>query len=67
MSDSSGTKYLRLNELGMNRAERRKMAKDIKKNQRAEKDKTPAGMASVEDVLKVVSANRKKNNRRKVK
>jgi len=67
MSDSSGTKYLRLNELGMNRAERRKMAKDIKKNQRAEKDKTPAGMASVEDVLKVVSANRKKNNRRKSK
>jgi hypothetical protein len=65
MSNSSGTKYLRLNELGMNRAERRKMAKDIKKNQRSEKDKTLAGMASVEDVLKVVSANRKKNNRRK--
>ena len=65
MSESSGTKYLRLNELGMNRAERRKMAKNIKKNQRTEKDKTPAGMASVEDVLKVISANRKKNNRRK--
>ena len=65
MSNSSGTKYLRLNELGMNRAERRKMAKDIKKNQCAEKDKTPAGMVSVEDVLKVISSNRKKNNRRK--
>lgn len=65
MSDSSGTKYLRLNELGMNRAERRKMAKDIKKNQKADKEKAPAGMASVEDVLKAVSANRKKNNRRK--
>ena len=60
MSDSSGTKYLRLNELGMNRAERRKMAKQAKK----ETGKKEADL-TIDDVLKTVSANRKKNNRRK--
>lgn len=60
MSNSSGTKYLRLNELGMNRAERRKMAKKAKKETgKREEDLT------IDDVLKTVSANRKKNIRRK--
>ena len=60
MSNSSGTKYLRLNELGMNRAERRKMAKEAKKGTgKKEEDLT------IDDVLKTVSANRKKNIRRK--
>lgn len=63
---SNTGKYLRLNELGMNREERRKMAKEAKKGKsKDEKKKLDAGMASVEDVLKVVSANRKRANRRK--
>ena len=60
MSNSSGTKYLRLNELGMNRAERRKMVKEAKKETGKKENEL-----TIDDVLKTVSVNRKKNNRRK--
>lgn len=49
-------------DLGMNRAERRRLAKEAKKETgKDEKD------LSIEDVLKTISAKRKKNNRRKLK
>lgn len=60
MSNSTESKQVRLNELGMNRTERRKLARDAKKETgKNEKELT------VDDILKTVSANRKKNSRRK--
>lgn len=47
-------------ELKLNRAERRKLAKDAKK----ETGKKESEL-TIDDVLKTISANRKKNSRRK--
>ena len=47
-------------DLKLNRTERRKLAKDAKKEIGKKADEL-----TIDDVLKVISINRKKNNRRK--
>lgn len=55
--------FLHLDSLGLNREERRKLERTKKKERQKKK---PLGMAtSVDDVLKQMSTNRKKNSRRK--
>lgn len=56
--------FLHLDSLGLNREERRKLER-VKKKER-QKNKGALGMGtSVDNVLKQMSTNRKKNSRRK--